>query len=78
VTVPTPDELRETLVQILVGAVGGEEARWREAVGEVEKLSLAFNIKSNWAIHPTGTAGELAAIDKAAEVVRAAHPCVGG
>jgi hypothetical protein len=46
-TAPTPDELRDTLVQILAGTAGGDEARRREAVGEVEKLSLAFSIKSN-------------------------------
>jgi hypothetical protein len=76
--IPTPDALRDILVEILTGAAGGKAAKWRKAVGEVEKLSLAFNIRTNWAIHPTGTAAELAAIEKAAEVVRAAHPYVAG
>jgi hypothetical protein len=40
------------------------------------RCSLAFKVKSNWATHPTGSATELAAIEKAAEVVRAAHPYV--
>jgi hypothetical protein len=74
--VPTPGELRDTLVRILTGAAGGTEAKWRKAVGKVEKLSLAFNINSNWAINPTGTAGELATIAQAVDVVRAAHPYV--
>jgi hypothetical protein len=77
-TVPTPRELRETLVQILTGAAGGTEARWRKAVGEVEKLSLAFNIRTNWAVRPTGNADELSAIAKAVDVVRTAHPYVAG
>ncbi|MEG3089484.1 hypothetical protein [Sphingomonas sp. PB4P5] len=75
---PTFADLRDTLVQFLVGAAGGDDDRWREAVGEVEKLSFAFNIKSNWAIHPAGTPSEMATIAKAAEVVRTAHPYVSG
>jgi hypothetical protein len=77
-TIPTPTALRDILVEILTGAAGGTEAKWRKSVGEVEKLSLAFNIRTNWAIHPTGSATDLAAIDKAVEVVRTAHPYVAG
>jgi hypothetical protein len=76
--VPSPAALRDILVEILTGAAGGTAAKWRKAVGEVEKLSLAFNIRTNWAIHPTGSPADLSAIDKAAEVVRAAHPYVAG
>jgi hypothetical protein len=74
--IPMPTALRDILVQILVGAAGGDEVRWRQVVGEVEKLSLAFNIMSNWAFHPTGSAGELATIVKVVDVVRSAHPYV--
>ncbi|WP_260600085.1 hypothetical protein [Sphingomonas endolithica] len=75
-TAPTPDDLHDTLVKILVSAATAEETRWREAVGEVEKLSRAFNIKSNRAIHPAGVAGELAMMEQAVEIVRAEHPYV--
>ncbi|WP_260598865.1 hypothetical protein [Sphingomonas endolithica] len=77
-SIPTPSTPRDILAEILTGAAGSKAAKWRKAVGEVEKLSLAFNIRTNWAIHPTGSPADLAAIDKAAEVVRAAHPYVAG
>ena len=72
--IPTPAGLADLLVELLTGAAGGTEAEWRSAIGDVEKLPTWANVRSNWAVHPTGTAGQLAAIKKAVEVVRAAHP----
>uniref|UniRef100_UPI0035C9F4E4 hypothetical protein n=1 Tax=uncultured Sphingomonas sp. TaxID=158754 RepID=UPI0035C9F4E4 len=77
-TVPTAAELRDTLAHILAGAAGGTEEEWRAAIGEIEKLPTWANIRSNWAVHPTGSAKQLAAIEKAVEVVRAAQPYVAG
>jgi hypothetical protein len=76
VTVPTTDELRETLVAILTGAAGGSVEKWRKAVGEVTYLPLAANVRSNWSIEPQGSARDRETIAKAAEVVRAEHPYV--
>ncbi|MEG3166466.1 hypothetical protein U1701_17940 [Sphingomonas sp. PB2P19] len=42
-SVHTPEELRDLLLEVIVGAAGGDEAKWRKALGEVEKLSIAFN-----------------------------------
>lgn len=76
--VPTPAELRETLVTMLVGAAGGTGAQWRKAVGEVEKLPTWANVRSNWRVTPKGSAAEVDAIGKAVEIARAAHPYVAG
>lgn len=40
------------------GTVGGEEDDWRTAVGEVEKLPIATNVRSNWRIRPNGTTAQ--------------------
>ncbi len=74
--IPTPTKLADLLVELLTGAAGGTETEWRAAIGGVEKLPTWANVRSNWAIHATGTAEQLAAIEKTVEVVRAAHTYV--
>ena len=74
--VPTPDELRDLLAHLLTGAAGGTDSEWWAAIGVVEKLPTWPNVRSNWAVHPAGTAEQIAAMDKAVEVVRVAHPYV--
>ena len=78
VTVHTPFELRDLLVTVIVGVAGGDEKRWRDAVGPVEKLPIASHARSNWRVSPTGGAAECGVIRRAVEVVRAAHPYVAG
>jgi hypothetical protein len=71
--VHTPEELRDILIEVIVGAAGGDEAKWRKALGEVEKLPIAFNAQSNWAVHPTGTKAQKEVIAKAVDLVREQH-----
>lgn len=74
--VPTPAEISDLLVTLLEGAAGGTAAHWRKAIGEVEAHPLWSHIRSNWDIHPKGRKADLDAIEKAAEIVRQAHPYV--
>lgn len=76
--VHTPAELRDLLVTVIVGVAGGDEASWRHAVGQVEKLPIAFHTRSNWRVKPTGDKAQCGVIRRAVEVVRAAHPYVAG
>ncbi len=71
--VRTRDELRDLLIQVIVGAAGGDGAKSRKAVGDVEKLPIAFNAQSNWAVHPTGTKAQKGVIAKAINLVREQH-----
>ena len=71
--VHTPEELRDLLLEVIVGAAGGDEAKWRKALGDVEKLPIAFNAQSNWVVRPTGTKAERVMVEKAAELVRVQH-----
>jgi hypothetical protein len=73
---PSPEGLRDLLAHILAGAVGGSEAKWRGLIGEAEALPIVFHPRSNWRITPSGTAAELESIEKAAHLVRDAHPYV--
>jgi hypothetical protein len=74
----TPEELRDLLLEVIVGAAGGDEAKWRKALGDVEKLPIAFNTQSNWAVHPSGTKAQKAVIAKAVDLVREQHRYVAG
>jgi hypothetical protein len=76
--VQTPAEMRDLLVAVIVGTAGGDEADWRAAVGEVEKLPMATNVKSNWRVRPKGTTAQKGVIRRAVEIVRGAHPYVAG
>jgi hypothetical protein len=72
-SVHTPDELGDLLVEVIVGAVGGDDAKWRKALGEVEKLPISFHAQSNWAVHPTGTKTQKEVIATAVNLVREQH-----
>ncbi len=74
--VPTPDQLRDILVEILAGAAGGTREEWAAIVGEVEELSFAVNVGSNWSISPKGTASQVETVQAAEQLVRAEHPYV--
>lgn len=76
--VHTPAELHDVLVTIIVGTAGGVAQDWSTAIGEVEKLPIATNVRSNWRVRPTGSKAQLGVIRRAVEVVRAAHPYVAG
>lgn len=76
--VQTPAEMRELLVTIIVGTAGGDAEAWRSAVGDVQKLPIASNVRSNWRVKPGGTKAQKGVIRRAVEIVRAAHPYVAG
>jgi hypothetical protein len=78
VTVPTAAKLRAILAEILESAAGGDAPTWWLAIGEVETLPVSADVSSNWSVNPEGTPEQLAAIEKAVEAARAAHPYVAG
>jgi hypothetical protein len=76
-TLPTPDELRETLATMLAGAAGGNAAHWRKVIGPVTKRSLMESIQTNWTVEPGGSDVEREAVARAVEIARDAYPYVG-
>lgn len=74
---PTPDEMRDLLAELLEGAAGKTRAHWVKVIGPVEHLTPIWKyVAGNWRVHPKGTKADVAAIEKAVELVRAAHPYV--
>lgn len=72
----TPTEMEDLLVTLLAGATAKDAEHWRKAIGAVERLPLATNVRSNWRVTPKAGKRDLDTIAKAAEVVRAEHPYV--
>jgi hypothetical protein len=70
------DDIRELLAHLLAGVTRKPKTHWKRLIGEVTALPIVFNPRSNWRINPKGTLEEIEAIEKAAEIVRQAHPYV--
>lgn len=70
------DDILELLAHLLANVAGGTEDRWKKLIGPVTALPIVFHPRSNWKIAPKAKPAELAAIEKAVEVVRGAHPYV--
>ena len=72
----TADDLRDLFTAMLVRQVGGERRRWRVAVGQVRVHSLATHPHCNWSLAPSGTAREIAEIERLSDDLRMLHPIV--
>jgi hypothetical protein len=72
----TVDEMQDLLAHLLTGAVGKTDAYWKKLIGPVSAMPIILHPKSNWRIVPKGKPVEIEAIEKAAAVVREAHPYV--
>lgn len=77
-SVPTPIELRATLVTVIAGASEAPTGRWETSIGSVEVLSLAYHPRSNWRVEVSGTEDDRRWIDAAIDLVKAKHPYVTG
>lgn len=77
-SVPTPTEVRATLVTVIAGASETPTGRWETLIGPIEVLSLAYHPRSNWRVELSGTQDDRRLIDAAIELVRDAHPYVTG
>ena len=75
-TVPTPTELRTTLVTVVAGATGTPPSKWEKLIGEIEMLSLAFHPRCNWRVTVSGAGEEREVFDAAIELLQREHPYV--
>jgi hypothetical protein len=73
---PTAAALSDLFVTVITGVEGGTDEHWRAIIGDVHMLPIATNVRSNWAVAPRGTRREHRVIDKAAEIIRQAHPYI--
>jgi hypothetical protein len=68
--------MQDLLAHLLAGAVGQTESYWKDLIGPVIALPIVIHPRSNWRIDPRGKQAEVEAIEKAAAVIREAHPYV--
>ena len=68
-------ELQDLIVATLARKVGGNQRRWRLALGPVRVLD-GPHFPCNWSVAPSGSAGENAAIERLLDDLRLQHPTV--
>ena len=73
----TASDLRDLFLTTLTRRFGGNRRRWRMGMGDVKLYSRATHPHCNWALSPSGTAGENSAVETVADDLRAAHPIIG-
>lgn len=74
----TPAEIGDLLATVIAGVAGGTKARWRKAIGPIEKLPTWKHVRFNWRVSPHVKPEERDVIQRAVEVVRAEHPYIAG
>jgi hypothetical protein len=72
----TAGELRNLLVTVLAGALGGGRARWRKAVADIKVYPVQTHPHCNWEVRAAGSAREIAEVERAVDRLRADHPFV--
>ncbi len=72
----TASELQELLAKTLARAGGGTQRHWRLVVGPLRLHDAATHPHCNWSVDPSGTAGEVAAVERLLDRVRLDHPIV--
>ncbi len=74
----TSDQLMDMLVAALVRQYSGSRRRWRVAIGPMRIYDVATHPHCNWAVDPSGTVPENAAIERLLDDVRGRYPILSG
>ncbi|MGF7146702.1 hypothetical protein FHS96_000311 [Sphingomonas zeicaulis] len=69
-------QLHNHIVTTLLRRVGGNQRRWRQVLGPLQIHDRATHPHCNWSLHPTGSAGEISAVETLLDTVRLEHPLV--
>ena len=76
ISFPAPSEMAALLAEVVAGVAGGSKPEWRKKIGVVERLPTWNHVTHNWRVQPSGTDEQKDVIERAMQVVRAAHPYV--
>lgn len=71
-------DLQDHLVTLLVRAHGGTRRRWRIVAGPVRVHDRATHPHCNWSVAPSGSAGEVDAVETMLDRLRLERPIVAG
>ncbi|MFD1612586.1 hypothetical protein ACFSCW_12315 [Sphingomonas tabacisoli] len=72
----TASDLRDLFLTHLTKRFGGNRRRWRIVIGDVKLYSRDTHPHCNWAVNPSGSAGENGAVEQVADELRARHAIV--
>jgi hypothetical protein len=72
----TVGELQQLLIAKLLRMSGGTPRRWRVAIGPIRVRDASTHTHCNWEVHPSGSAREVAEIERLLDTVRLDHPIV--
>ena len=68
--------LEDLLINTLVRKTGGTRRQWRIALGPIRLHDRATHPHCNWSVTPSGSIGEVSAIERLLDDVRLSHPFV--
>jgi hypothetical protein len=71
-------QLQDLLLSALVRNHGGERRRWRTAMGPIRLYDVETHPHCNWAVAPSGSSRENAAMERLLDDMRGRHPIVSG
>ncbi|WP_380874645.1 hypothetical protein ACFB49_00310 [Sphingomonas sp. DBB INV C78] len=72
----TAGEIQDLFIATLTRELGGGRRRWRLSVGNVRVYSIDTHPHCNWAVTPSGSAGEIERVERVADVLRQRYPIV--
>ena len=72
----TASDLHDLLTRTLVKTAGGTQRRWRIVLGPVRLYDAATHPHCNWSLDPSGSTGEVAAVERLLDRVRLDHAIV--
>ncbi len=73
---PKAADLRSMLIEILVGTVDADRARWEKSVGSISVGRTETGFDCNWTLKVKGSRVEREAVARAAEIMRSEYPYV--
>ncbi len=68
----------DLMVARLVRERGGAKHRWRQRIGAVRLYPRETHAHCNWSVSPTGSFGEIEAVESLADELRLKHPLLRG
>jgi hypothetical protein len=72
----TAGELQQLLIAKLLRTSGGTARRWSVAIRPIQVRDVSTHTHCNWEVHPSGSTGEVAEIERLLDTVRLNHPIV--
>jgi len=74
----TADQMIDLMVARLVRERGGARHRWRQRIGAMRLYPRETHAHCNWSVSPTGSVGEIEAVEALTDELRLKHPVLAG